>query len=65
VQRVLRCEGEDLADQHWRLQLWAIMVKRMAISERAVAWARQHSFDLQVEAITQWDTDSKRAFADV
>jgi hypothetical protein len=40
------------------------MLKRMTISERAMAWAQQHDFDLQVEAITQCDTDSKRALVD-
>jgi hypothetical protein len=40
------------------------MLKRMTVSERAVAWARQHGFDLQVEAITQRDADSKRDLAD-
>jgi hypothetical protein len=46
VQRVLHHEGEDLADEHWCLQLWASMLKRMTVSKRVVAWARQHGFDL-------------------
>jgi hypothetical protein len=33
------------------------MLKEMMVSERAVARARQRSFDLQVEAITQRDTN--------
>jgi hypothetical protein len=41
------------------------MLKRTTVSERAVAWARQHGFDLQVEAITQRDADSKWSLADV
>jgi hypothetical protein len=40
------------------------MLKRTTMSERAVAWARQHGFDLQVEAIAQCDADSRRALAD-
>jgi hypothetical protein len=40
------------------------MLKRMMASEREVAWARQHGFDLQVEAVTQRDADSKRTLAD-
>jgi uncharacterized protein (DUF3084 family) len=36
----------------------------MTMSERAVVWARQHGFDLQVEAIAQRDADSRRAHAD-
>jgi hypothetical protein len=51
AQRVLHREGEDLADEHRCLQLWASMLKRMTVSERAVMRARQHGFDLQVEAI--------------
>jgi hypothetical protein len=46
VQRVLHREGEDLDDEHRRLHLWASMLKRMTISERAAARARQHGFDL-------------------
>jgi hypothetical protein len=55
AQRVLHREGEDLADERRCLQLWASMFKRTTMSERAVARARQHGFDLQVEAITQRD----------
>jgi hypothetical protein len=62
---VLHREDEDLADEHCRLQLWASMLKRTTVSERAAAWARQHGFDLQMEAITQCDTDSRWALADV
>jgi hypothetical protein len=51
AQRVLRREGEDLADECCHLQLWASMLKLMTMSERAAARARQHGFDLQVEAI--------------
>jgi hypothetical protein len=51
AQRVLHRKGEDLADERRRLQLWASMLKRMTVSERAAAQARQHGFDLQVEAI--------------
>jgi uncharacterized protein (DUF3084 family) len=64
AQRVLHREGEDLTNERRRLQLWASMLKRTTVSERAVAWARQHGFDLQVEAIAQRDTDSRRALAD-
>jgi hypothetical protein len=64
VQRVLCHEGENLDDECQRLQLWASMLKRMTVSERAAARARQHGFDLQVEAITQCDADSKWALAD-
>jgi hypothetical protein len=64
AQRVLRHEGEDLADECRRLQLWASMLKRTMMSERAVVWGRQHGFDLQVEAIAQRDADSQRALAD-
>jgi hypothetical protein len=64
VQRVLHHDGEDLADKRRRLQLWANMLKRMTVSERAVAWAQQHGFGLQVEVITQRDADSQRALAD-
>jgi hypothetical protein len=51
AQRVLHRKGEDLADERRRLQLWASMLKRMTVSERAAAQARQHGFNLQVEAI--------------
>jgi hypothetical protein len=64
AQRVLHREGEDLADERRRLQLWASVLKRMTMSERAAARARQHCFDLQVEAIAQRDADSRRALAD-
>jgi hypothetical protein len=64
VQRVLRCKGEDLANERRCLQLWASMLKRTTVSERVVARARQHGFDLQVEAIAQCDVDSKWALAD-
>jgi hypothetical protein len=40
------------------------MLKRTMMSERAAAWARQHGFDLQVEAIAQRDADSRWALAD-
>jgi hypothetical protein len=64
VQRVLHRDGEDLTDERRRLQLWASMLKRTTVSERAAARARQHGFDLQVEAITQHDADSQWALAD-
>jgi hypothetical protein len=64
AQRVLHHEGEDLADEHWRLQLWVSMLKRTTVSERAAAWAWQHGLDLQVEAIAQRDADSWRALSD-
>jgi hypothetical protein len=40
------------------------MLKRMTVSERVAARARQHGFDLQVEAIAQYDADFRRALAD-
>jgi hypothetical protein len=40
AQRVLYREGEDHADEHRRLQLWASLLKRTMVSERAAAWAR-------------------------
>jgi hypothetical protein len=64
AQCVLHRECEDLADEHRRLQLWASMLKRMTMSERVAARARQHGFDLQVEAIAQRDADSQRTLAD-
>jgi hypothetical protein len=64
AQRVLRRKGEDLADERRRLQLWASMLKRTTMSERVAARARQHGFDLQVEAIAQHDADSRWALAD-
>jgi hypothetical protein len=63
VQRVLHREGENLADERRRLQLWASMLNRMIMSKRAAVQARQHGLDLQVEAITRHDTDSQRASA--
>jgi hypothetical protein len=51
AQRVLHREGEDFADEHRCLQLWASLLKRMTVSERAAVWARLHGFDLQVEPI--------------
>jgi hypothetical protein len=53
AQHVLHHEDQDLADERCRLQLWASMLKRTTISERVPAWARQHGFDLQVEAISR------------
>jgi hypothetical protein len=46
AQRVLDHEGEDLADERRCLQLWAIMLKRTTVSERATARPRQHGFGL-------------------
>jgi hypothetical protein len=40
------------------------MLKRMTVSEMAAARARQHGFDVHVEAITQPDVDSRRALSD-
>jgi hypothetical protein len=40
AQRVLRHEGEDLADERRCLQLWASMFKRMMMSERAAVRAQ-------------------------
>jgi hypothetical protein len=62
--RILCREGEDHVDERCRLQLWASMLKQMTMSERVAARARQHGFNLQVEAITQCDTDSRWALAD-
>jgi hypothetical protein len=59
VQRVLRREDEGLTNESRRLQLWATMLKEMTVFERATARARQHDFDLQVEAINQSDANSK------
>jgi hypothetical protein len=64
AQRVLHHEDEDLADERHHLQLWASMLKRTTVSERAVERARQHDFDLQVEAIAQCDTDSQQTLTD-
>jgi hypothetical protein len=52
VQRVLRREDGDLADEHRCLQLWATMLKETTVSERAEARGRQRGFDLQAEART-------------
>jgi hypothetical protein len=38
--------------------------ERATVSEREATWARQHGFDLQVEAIAQCDVDSQRTLAD-
>jgi hypothetical protein len=65
AQCILRCEGEDLADERQCLQLWESMLKRTTMSERAAARAWQHGFNLQVEAIAQRDADSWWALADV
>jgi hypothetical protein len=46
------------------LYLWASMLKRTAMLERAAVRAWQHGFDLQVEAIAQCDADSRRDLAD-
>jgi hypothetical protein len=51
VQRVLRREGEGLADKRRHLQLWATILKETTVFERAAARARQRSFNLQVEAV--------------
>jgi hypothetical protein len=64
VQRVLRWEDGDLADERRRLQLWASMLKETSVTERAEARGRQRGFNLQVEAIKLRDADSKRALAD-
>jgi hypothetical protein len=64
VQRVLRREDGDLADERRRLQLWAAMLKETMITERAEARGRLHGFDLQAEAIELRDVDSRRALAD-
>jgi hypothetical protein len=64
VQRVLHYQGGDHADERQRLQLWASMLKRTMVSERVAVRARQHGFNLQVEAIAQRDPDSKWALVD-
>jgi hypothetical protein len=64
VQRVLRREDGDLADERQRLQLWASMLKETTATERAEARGRRRGFDLQAEAIELRDTDSKRALTD-
>jgi hypothetical protein len=65
LQCVLHLEGEDLADERRCLYLWASMLKRTIVSERAATWAQPCGFDLYVEAITQRDADPKRALADM
>jgi hypothetical protein len=64
VQRVLRREDGDLADERQRLQLWASMLRETTATERAEARGRQRGFDLQAEAIELRDTDSRRALVD-
>jgi hypothetical protein len=64
VQRALRREDADLADERWRLQLWATMLKETTVTERAAARGRQRGFDLQAEAIERRDADSRRALTD-
>jgi hypothetical protein len=64
VQRVLRREDRDLADERRRLQLWATMLKETTVTERAEARGHQRGFDLQAEAIELRDADSRRALAD-
>jgi hypothetical protein len=46
VQRVLRREDRDLADERQRLQLWASMLKETMATERAEARGHQRGFDL-------------------
>jgi hypothetical protein len=64
VQRVLRREDGDLADERRCLQLWASMLKETTVTERAEARGRQRGFDMQAEAIELRDADSMRALAD-
>jgi hypothetical protein len=64
VQRVLRREDGDLADERQCLQLWASMLKETTATERAKARGRPRGFDLQIEAIELRDTDSRRALTD-
>jgi hypothetical protein len=64
VQRVLRREDGDLADERRRLQLWATMLKETTVTERAEARGRQCGFDLQAKAIELCDANSRRALAD-
>jgi hypothetical protein len=59
AQHVLHREGEDLADERRRLQLWASMLKWTTLSKRVAARAQQHGLNLQVEAITQRDANSQ------
>jgi hypothetical protein len=46
VQRVLRREDGDLADERRRHQLWATMLKETTVTERAEARGHQRGFDL-------------------
>jgi hypothetical protein len=46
VQRVLRREDGDLADERQPLQLWASMLKETMATERAEARGHQRGFDL-------------------
>jgi hypothetical protein len=39
------------------------MLKETTVSERAAVWAQQRGLELQVEAITQRDAESKQALA--
>jgi hypothetical protein len=39
AQRIMHHEGEDLADERQRLQLWASLLKKTTVSEREKAWA--------------------------
>jgi hypothetical protein len=64
VQRVLRREDGDLADERRCLHLWASMLKETTVTERAEAWGRQRGFDLQAEAIELRDADSRCALVD-
>jgi uncharacterized protein (DUF3084 family) len=66
VQRVLRWEDGDLANERRHLQLWASMLKETTVTERAEARGRgrQRGFDLQAEAIELRDADSRRTLTD-
>jgi hypothetical protein len=64
VQRVLRREDGDLADERQRFQLWASMLKETTATERAEAWGRQRGFDLLAKAIKLRDANSRCALAD-
>jgi hypothetical protein len=64
VQRVLKREDGDLANERQRLQLWASMLKETTATERAEARGRQRGFDLQAEAIELRGADSRCALAD-
>jgi hypothetical protein len=64
VQRVLRREDGDLADERQRLQLWASMLKETTATERAEVRGRQRGFDMQAEAIELCNADSRCALAD-